>query len=150
MVRPGMQIYDPDPPVRRSSMDARGAIAAAVLGMQATPPLMYGLSAVLLGSMLGDEFNEFGSIGGSSAGDIGSFFTLIGVLTLLVGLLCVAGSIGIGIRRGWGRTCAIVVEIIGLLAIGAMIVQSGAIGPVFFAIPPALVLGLLARDESYG
>jgi hypothetical protein len=129
----------------------RYGFAAALLGLQSGPPILYGFVIMLAATFLTAEDFET-SDGESFFGDVGSAVLWVGFLLLAFGISLFAASVGVAMSKGWGRLLALVCEGLTIALVVILWILSGEaaaiFGVLFILALPITVFALVIRDET--
>lgn len=140
-----MQRFEIDAPMSSSASggtSAKAALAAALLGMQAGPALLAGITSIWVGSQISgfESSSSYSSLAGQSVG--------LGLFELAVGLLVLFAAAGTAMGLRPARIVAVIVEVLAIVLMIYIATKSGSPGfAVLLSIPPLVCLGLILTDN---
>jgi hypothetical protein len=141
-----MQRYSSVAPIsmRRDGATGKAAWVAALLGLQASIPLLTGLAAISVGATYSRFEDEFGD---GLSSDVSSRSYLFGVLWLTFTALMLWGAVGTATAKASGRIVAVVVEVVAIATMIYSSVKSESAGPMLLALVPLVCIGLILTDR---
>lgn len=132
-------------------LSARTAWATVLLGMQSTIPLIFGFFTMATGAAFssGGFRDEFGGGYGGSYDSVGGGFTIVGAITIALGLMLLIGGVGTALRRTWGRVLALVAEALIVAGVVYTLTQSGSVvSAILGLLIPVSTIVLIVSDRS--